>query len=226
MTKLVHIKEGVLLSREDIIRQAQREFVYLAEQSNDVGPEDGLRCALEACGQEDMIEEEYMELLYEVENACIEKGLWEYPQTEPFQMLPGEIFSAKFEDFKVCEKYWRPVSEKNKDAFVKALDCVGQDYSLRILGSYLTMRNEWSRIEKGERTGITVEAAAEGLLEAGRVVSLPIGFLRKVTSRIKCPKCGCSIMDDMPALSRIDNKTELCAICSTEEALSDYFHEG
>lgn len=33
-----------------------------------------------------------------------------------------------------------------------------------------------------------------------------------------CPKCGC-VYTEVPALSRVDNETLICADCSTKEAL-------
>ena len=33
-----------------------------------------------------------------------------------------------------------------------------------------------------------------------------------------CPKCGC-VFTEVPALSRVDNETLICADCSTKEAL-------
>ena len=33
-----------------------------------------------------------------------------------------------------------------------------------------------------------------------------------------CPKCGC-VYTEVPALSRVDNETLICADCSTTEAL-------
>lgn len=37
----------------------------------------------------------------------------------------------------------------------------------------------------------------------------------------KCPRCG-NIYSDYPALSRVDNKTEICPDCGIREALDDY----
>lgn len=37
---------------------------------------------------------------------------------------------------------------------------------------------------------------------------------------MKCPRCGKEI--DYPALSRRDNKTEICSDCGTQEALEDF----
>ena len=33
-----------------------------------------------------------------------------------------------------------------------------------------------------------------------------------------CPKCGC-VYTEVPALSRVDNESLICADCSTKEAL-------
>lgn len=39
--------------------------------------------------------------------------------------------------------------------------------------------------------------------------------------RYKCPKCGKEYIG-YPALSREDNKTEICPLCGVLEALRDY----
>lgn len=38
----------------------------------------------------------------------------------------------------------------------------------------------------------------------------------------KCPHCKDTVTD-FPALSRRDNKTEICSDCGTKEAFEDYF---
>lgn len=37
-----------------------------------------------------------------------------------------------------------------------------------------------------------------------------------------CPRCG-KKYTDYPAISRKDNKTEICPQCGVEEAMEDYF---
>ena len=37
-----------------------------------------------------------------------------------------------------------------------------------------------------------------------------------------CPRCEKETMD-YPAISRRDNKTEVCSLCGTAQALQDYF---
>lgn len=40
----------------------------------------------------------------------------------------------------------------------------------------------------------------------------------------KCPRCG-GVYSDYPALSRVDNKTDICSPCGTEEAIQDFTGE-
>lgn len=44
------------------------------------------------------------------------------------------------------------------------------------------------------------------------------------TTNKKCPRCGKSYTG-FPALSRVDNKTDICSPCGTEEAMQDYAGE-
>ena len=37
-----------------------------------------------------------------------------------------------------------------------------------------------------------------------------------------CPRCGVEY-DGFPAMSRVDNKTDICSHCGVEESLQDYF---
>ena len=38
-----------------------------------------------------------------------------------------------------------------------------------------------------------------------------------------CPKCG-KDYNDYPAISRRDNKTEICPTCGVKEAMEDYYN--
>lgn len=40
-----------------------------------------------------------------------------------------------------------------------------------------------------------------------------------------CPRCG-NLIEGYPALSRVDNKTNICSPCGTREALWDWDHRG
>ena len=37
----------------------------------------------------------------------------------------------------------------------------------------------------------------------------------------KCPKCKCTYTEP-PAISRADNKTEICSQCGTDEAMANW----
>lgn len=37
-----------------------------------------------------------------------------------------------------------------------------------------------------------------------------------------CPRCGGELPNHLAALSRVDNATEICSDCGTEEAMIDY----
>lgn len=38
----------------------------------------------------------------------------------------------------------------------------------------------------------------------------------------KCPRCG-EMYTGFPALGRVDNKTDICSDCGTQEGLDDYY---
>ena len=40
----------------------------------------------------------------------------------------------------------------------------------------------------------------------------------------KCPICGVTTTE-YPAISRVDNETEICSMCGTIEALRDYYKD-
>jgi len=42
-------------------------------------------------------------------------------------------------------------------------------------------------------------------------------------NQTECPSCGGNIVG-FPALSRKDNKTNICSDCGTDEAMADYFN--
>lgn len=67
------------------------------------------------------------------------------------------------------------------------------------------------------------ESARHALASKG-IITTQRKVVRKTLNRKpwRCPRCG-KMTTDYPALSRKDNKTEICSKCGTEEALSDYF---
>lgn len=49
-------------------------------------------------------------------------------------------------------------------------------------------------------------------------------YVKPSQKRHKCPKCG-KIYYDYPALSREDNKTEICPECGKKEALLMFLNQ-
>lgn len=215
-----------MAKRQNLINYAVKSFVKLREKDPNIEPEDGLVWAMEELEPPDMTKEEYQTLLDDVINACVEQGHWTIAQDTEYQVLSGDLFREKFQDFAACEPFWRPVETRKVKALLGGLCYTPEDYQRSILSAYVTMTKQWGKVQSGEFTSYPTEDAAQALLDGGKVVGTPICYLRKVTDKIKCPKCGCSIMEDSPALSRVDNKTAICSACGMQEALEDYFHEA
>lgn len=58
-------------------------------------------------------------------------------------------------------------------------------------------------------------------INRGRVAADMFCLYRKRTNDYKCPVCGASVPDGTEALSRRDNKTEICSDCGLREAFDD-----
>lgn len=116
----------------------------------------------------------------------------------PYEFLSKEEYDSAFGSFAVCEGKWRGLSEETYHVFIKALSVVTP------------------HVEQA------INKAAKDTLDAGHVLSIPIGFIRLTTNADKCPKCGGSILD-FGALSRYDNKTRICSECGVAEALENHY---
>ena len=68
-------------------------------------------------------------------------------------------------------------------------------------------------------TVICVDDAGDILVNWDNGSGLNVVYGVDIVRRI-CPMCG-GIMSEYPALSRRDNKTEICSDCGTREALAD-----
>ena len=214
------------MNKKRFIEYAVKSFQRLKANEPTIEPEDGMVWAMEEMETPDMTHEEYQQMLDKVIDACVEAGAWTIQQTEPYQFLAYDTLQKKYGDFSACEGFWRPMEPRKLEALLGALQFTPPDFQKDILSAYLTMKQEWHRIEAGEGPGVTVEEAAKALLDDGKVITTPLCAMRKVTDLEKCPKCGCSIPEHTAALSRYDNKTKICASCGMAEALGDYFHEA
>ena len=119
-----------------------------------------------------------------------------------FEKLFEKQLENNYGDFSKCEKYWETISsEKTEEILTKAFDALS-------------------------KMGFSFEADITGVMnkmtEDGTVFHLPFLFLRAKTNKRKCPRCGASMMHDVNALSRYDNKTEICSACGVNEAMEDF----
>ena len=184
--------------KQQLIEGAIKAFEMLYAKDKTVTPEEGLVWAMEDLGAPDYTHEEYESLVHSVNSACLLKGIWSLaPNNAPYEYLPVAVLDAVYGDFSACEGKWKGISESQYNVFLTALCCV---------------------VKKPEEDVIR---EANELTAAGKVLSIPIGYIRKTTDEKKCPKCGASIFG-IGALSRIDNKTVICSDCGTTEALEDY----
>ena len=188
----------MLEKKQQLIDYAVKSFQKLRENDKTVEPEDGLVWAMEELSAPELTHEEYDSLVHSVNSACLLKGIWSPAPTDaPYEYLPAGLLDEAYGDFSACEGKWQRINETQYNVFLTAPCCV---------------------VRKPEED---VFREANEYIDTGKVLSIPIGYIRKATSEKKCPKCGASVFG-IGALSRIDNKTVICSECGTAEALEDY----
>lgn len=183
-------------------------FKKLKANDPSVEPEDGFIYAMEELDfGYDLTHEEWAKYAEEVTNMCRKEGLIPAPPAEEvsYEQLPDNILQQKHGDFAACEGAWNDLTEDMAMRLVKAATSV------------LTMM-ERTVPEEFQ----SWESAKKHMEENGSVLHLPIGYLRAKNDHKKCPLCGCAIIG-MGALSRYDNKTEICSSCGMREAFGDHF---
>ena len=196
-------------TKEAIIEKAVQSYFELKKTTPSVEPDDGLIHALNGMGLNRVRdEEEFFELSRIVEIKARTQEFEtdkELSEKYGYETLGDTALKACFSDFSKCEGQWYPIQNEDCKRSLDAARAVLEKmhYSKELIDSF-----EWS--------------AAMGALEKGRVISLPGYFIRKRTNWPKCPLCGSSIMEQVPALSRFDNKTKICSECATQEALDDF----
>ena len=119
-----------------------------------------------------------------------------------FEKLFETVWNEKFGDFKKCEEDWIEITSEDAKKWTESA------YEL----SKLT--------EEEPREFLRWDNAIK-LLEEGKAIRLPFFFIREKNDNPKCPRCGCSYKNGFGALSRRDNKTEICSDCGTLEAFED-----
>lgn len=119
------------------------------------------------------------------------------------ERLPLSTYNENFDNFSKCEDKWEEMSEEIAFKFIKS----AYETSLQL--------------EENPRHFLE-EENARALLKDGKVISLPILFIREKNSKCKCPLCGSSFKEELGSLSRRDNKTTICSDCGIREALEDF----
>lgn len=194
-----------------IVEKSIEFFFSLRKAEPSIEPEDGLIYALEEMGLDGKLDDDdYASVLRSVEIQALTKQFEMDKELETlygYETLAERTYKAAFTNFAKCEGNWLPVKNEDCWKFIESARNVVE-----------TMGYPREAVAEFERV------AANEKLEGGNVLSLPGFFLRKRTEREKCPLCGGSIMEDVPALSRIDNKTRICGACGMKEAMQDFLN--
>lgn len=120
-----------------------------------------------------------------------------------YELLPENTLGEAFGDFGKCEGQWRPLPEEMCRTFVSSAKRVCEQMGYSFASAF-----EWER--------------AEAAMESGKVLHIPIGYIRARNGNPKCPLCGASYEAALEAISRADGKTHICPECGTKEALESY----
>ena len=115
-----------------------------------------------------------------------------------YEILGTEIYEKNMNNFAKCEDFWQEIGEGKAFYFIKTA------YEISL--------------EMGDEREYLKEENARKLLDTGKLILLPLFWIREKNDNPKCPLCGNSYTD-FPALSRVDNKTYICPPCGTKEAL-------
>lgn len=132
-----------------------------------------------------------------------------------FEQLPEKTLENNYGDFRSCEGAWNPMTRADAKRFLTAAKNFN-DSMLAMGSSHLVLTGSGAPLEDPEK-------AMDEMVETGCVLYLPLGYMRAKNDLPKCPRCGCSIMDEAhQAVSRYDNTTVICSDCGTIEAMENY----
>lgn len=137
------------------------------------------------------------------------------------------IFTRKsydYEDLKANTKILEGTLQEEADEYeiAKTIELSKEEWDLfkeELLRDRDYLRNQKGILlvkEKGKSNNSGIVAITSGY-DYARYTGLPI----KKTQVRKCPHCG-AYYTQRPALSRLDNKTEICPKCGKEEAVLQF----
>ena len=193
--------------KQALVERAVKEYKRMLAENEDCSPIDGVIFALEEYDLDGLLDDDVIDELDFLTDQSYRREIRDSGDAGaamyPYEKLSEDVLNEAHQNYAECEEHWMPIQED----VVKTC--------LKVAREVLALQ--------GDNPDIMAEAPCMELLEAGRVVHVPFGYIRKYTTMDKCPRCGASIPDGMAALSRYDNKTYICDQCGTAEAMEDYF---
>jgi len=115
-------------------------------------------------------------------------------------------------NFKMLEAYWKT------DSQYTSIDTLKE--------SLARQRETVCMVNPGDNANELKWENFVDVLERGKVAADMFCLYRAKNDLPKCPRCGASYEEDEAALSRRDNKTDICPDCGTVEALEDFVNHG
>lgn len=123
------------------------------------------------------------------------------------EKLSLEEVKRNFDDFSKCEDKWTLMPEDS----IEKLKTIFQ-----------ALREVVEQLHPEEYYPIYEEEVFLNRLRLGQTVEDMYNVYRVKTTLDKCPICGASIFEGTFAISRRDNKTEICSNCGMKEAVEDF----
>lgn len=123
------------------------------------------------------------------------------------EFLFVKTLEENFGDFSLCENEWKLMEDEIPVE--------------KICESFASVRNIIEKTRKNEFYPYYEDEIIINNLLLGKTIHDMFRIYRIRTDKEKCPLCGSSIFEHMAALSRRDNKTEICSRCGSKEAVQD-----
>lgn len=122
------------------------------------------------------------------------------------EKLSLEVLKRNFDDFSKCEDKWVLMDDNS----IETLKTI-----------FKSLRTVVEKLHPEEYYPAYEEEVFLNKLRLGQTVEDMYNVYRVRTSLEKCPYCGSSIFEGTFAISRRDNKTQICSNCGTREAIED-----